>query len=225
MQTRLALINAGLSLLGEQPLEFESDEAAAAFSANASINPEDDVQRTMGAIYPMVRSTLLNAHPWSWLTVRHRPIEAPWRLGEDVPQSDWAPFVHRYQLNNPFVASIRAVYLEGMRQVPATEGWTVRGGYLWSMRPIVALEDQRQTDESVWPELFDTAVILSLAAHGALPIMQDIETGRQYERKAEMALKNAQRVDAQSHPVKTIPRFSWEEARRSGAARVPLGWS
>ena len=226
MRTRLQLINAALTgKLGEQPLEFESEEAAAAFGANATINPEDDVQRTMASIYPSVRSTGLNAHPWSWLTERHRPAEAPHRANEAVARRDWK-MQYRYHLANPFVSSIRAVYLQGQPDVPSTDPyqWAVLGGYLFSRMPVIAIEDQRQIDETAWPELFDTYIISMLASKGAIPIMQDLETARLYAAEAAEDLRNAIRVDSQSHPVRHVPRFPSLEARLGGSRELPSGW-
>ena len=226
MESRLALVNAGLNLVGAQPLEFESEEAAAAFSANAALNPEDDVQQTIAAIYPMCRSTLLNAHAWSWLRERHQPEPAPHRAGEQVPESQWK-HPNRYRLANPFVASIRAVYLEGSPDLPATEPreWDVLGGYLFSRLPVSSIEDQNQTAEETWPELFDTCMKFMLASLAAIPVMQDIDTARVYEQKTEIAVRNAMKVDTQSHPVRRIPRFSLVEARIAGSGGLPSGWS
>ena len=210
MATRLDIINAALARIGEQALEFDGQEAEAAFTLSGTIDPLDDVQRITSAIYPSIRHELLNAHPWSWLTQRHVPSLVPAQAGES--SGDW-PAQHRYALSNPYVASVRAVYRTTLPQQPQPSGWTVQGGFLYSSFPVGWVEDQRQIPEPDFPQLFVTALEVRLASEYALPLMQDIDTMRVYERKAEAALNNAMRVDAQSHPVARIPRFDWEEAR------------
>lgn len=210
MATRLELINAALARLGEQALEFESAAAAAAFGDTGVVDPEDDLQRIAAAVYPQVRASLLNAHPWSWLTQRTRLIERPAVEGED--SGSW-PYRMRYRLPNPAVNSVRAVYKAVVTDLPTTTGWTVQGGWLYAEFEVAFIEDQRQVDEAVFPQLFQNALTLQLAAEMAMPVKEDLDTMRYYERLAEKALNDAMRVDAQSHPVATIPRFAWEEAR------------
>ena len=82
MATRIEIIYRALARLGEQPLEFESPEAAAAFATNAALEVEDDIQRIAAAIYPDVRASRLNAHPWSWHVARDTPPAVPWTEGE-----------------------------------------------------------------------------------------------------------------------------------------------
>lgn len=210
MATRLELINAALARLGEQELEFESAAAKAAFGDAGVVDPEDDLQRIAGAIYPQVRASLLNAHPWSWLTQRTRLVLRPAVEGEDA--GAW-PYANRYRLPNPSVNSVRAVFTQASSDTPTTTGWKVEGGWLYTNVEIAFIEDQRQVDETVFPQLFQNALTLKLAAEMSLPIKEDLETMRYYERLAENALNDAMRVDAQSQPVKVIPRFDWEEAR------------
>ena len=210
MATRLTIINAALAELGEQPLEFEDEAAAAAFGDTGVVDPEDDLQRIVGAIYPQVRADLMNAHPWSWLTERAPLTELPAQQGENA--TAW-PYPRRYRLPNPFIANVRAVYDATATGRPRTTGWTVQSGYLYAAFTIGYVEDQRQVDETVFPQLFENALVLALVARFAMPIKEDLDTRRIYEGLAEKALNNAMRVDAQSHPVSTIPTFDWEEAR------------
>ena len=205
-------MNASLAELGEQALEFESEAAAAAFGDTGVVDPEDDLQRITGAIYPQVRAELMIAHPWSWLKERQQLTERPWQEGEPFPASTW-PYSRRYRLPNPYIANIRAVYDKNVGSTPRAEGWDVQSGYLYADFEVGYIEDQRDADETTWPQLFENAVVLALCARFAMPLKEDIETRRIYEQLAEKALNNATRVDAQSHPVAVIPRFDWEEAR------------
>ena len=212
MGTRLQIINAALAELGELSLEFENEAAAAAFGDAGTVDPEDDLQRITGAIYPQVRANLLNAHPWSWLKERQVLIALPAQEGENA--AVW-PHPNRYRIPNPFVSSIRAVYDKLVSDRPRPDGWDVQGGYLYAGFELGFIEDQRQVDETVFPQLFENALVLALVARFAMPIKEDLDTRRIYEQVAERALPDAKRVDAQSHPVAVLPRFEWEEARQA----------
>lgn len=215
MATRLELINDALALLGEQSLEFESAAAAAAFGDAGVVDPEDDLQRIAAAAYPVVRASMLNAHPWSWLTERTILVESPFVEGEPEPQSSW-PHTRRYRLPNPDIGSIRAVFSSATPSTPQSDGWTVQGGWLFTDFALGRIESQRVVAEEVFPQLFQNAMVMGLCAEMAMPVKEDLDTMRMYARKAEAALNDAMRVDAQSHPVATIPRFAWEEARLTG---------
>ena len=210
MGTRLSIINAALARIGEDSLEFESDAAAAAFGDQGTIDPEDDLQRITSSIYPQTLADLLNAHPWSWLTERKVLIALPAQEGENAEA--W-PYPNRYRVPNPFVGSIRAVYDKLISNAPRPDGWAVQGGYIYSDFEVGYVEDQRVVDETVFPQLFENALTLQLASDFALPVKEDVETMRLYANLAERALRNAKRVDAQSHPVSVLPRFEWEEER------------
>ena len=210
MGTRLSIINAALADIDEQPLEFESAAAAAAFGDAGTIDPEDDLQRKAAAIYPQVRAALLNAYPWSWLTERYAVSTLPARAGEDA--TAW-PYPQRYRLPNPYVGNLRAVYDRLVPETPRPDGWSVQGGFLYARFDVGFIEDQRQVDETVFPQLFENALVLKLASRFAMAVKDDIDTMRIYAQMAAEALKDAKRVDAQGQPVKAIPRFEWEEAR------------
>ena len=210
MATRLELINRALALIGEQSLEFESPEAAAAFGDQGVVDPEDDLQRIAGAAYPIVRAAMLFAHPWSWNTRRDVLVAHPATGNDNV--GEW-PYPMRYRLPSPEIGIVRAVFDQNASQSPRTTGWEVQNGYLYATFDVAWVDTQRQVDETVWPELFANAVTIGLAAELAMPIKEDVDTMRIYQRKAEAALNDAMRVDAQGQPVKTIPRFDWEEAR------------
>ena len=211
MGTRLSNINAALAELREYPLEFESAAAAAAFGDQGVVDPEDDNQVITAAIYPQVRASLLNAYPWSWLTERQVLIAQPARGDENAEA--W-PYPNRYRLPNPSVGNLRAVYDKLVSDRPRPDGWRVQGGYLYASFEVGYIEDQRQVDETVFPQLFENALILTLASRFAMPLIQDIDTMRIYAQLAERALRDAKRVDAQGHPAAVLPRFEWEEARQ-----------
>ena len=210
MATRLSIANDALVELGQFPLEFATPEDAAVFGEAGIIDEEDTNQQRIKSIYPQVRNTMLNAHPWSWLTERHTPQASP------KPASDMSPEQFRYALTYPWVSSVRAVFERGQPGTARPDGWEIRGGYLYSFFPIETIADQRQTAEEAWPQLFVTAVVLALAARLAMPILYDQDVARWYRQQAELALNDALRVDAQSTPALSIPVHTWLEARWNG---------
>ena len=223
MATSIELINKALARISELPLEFESEAARAAFGTQGLFDPEDDVQRVASSIYPAVRVSLLYAHPWSWNTQRHVLIPVPYADTEPDPESAW-PYTNRYRLPDPEVYSIRSVHQRYAPEQPRTEGWDAQGGFLFAGFDAHFVVSQRDVDEQSWPKLFEVAVEWQLAAELAMPLKEDVETMNAYLQIAERKLHDAKRVDAQSHPVKVIPRFSWDEARVAGVTQAPSGW-
>lgn len=219
MASRLDIANAALIELGGFPLEFATPEDAAQFGDRGQADPEDIGQQRIAAIYPQVRNTFLNAHPWSWLAETHTPQGAPWpadgEVGAPAPElrQKWP---HRYSLTYPWVSSIREVYLKGRENRPDPFEWTVEGGYLLSRQEVSLIKDQRQTAEESWPQLAVTAMTLALAARLVMPVLYDQEAERSYMRKAELALNDAMRVDAQSQPASVVSHFELLEGRFSG---------
>ena len=214
MADRLTIANAALLELGQRHLEFASPEDAARFGDAGVVDPEDVGQQRIAAIYPQVRNTLMNAHPWSFLQETHRPQSAPWP--EDTENEFAEEYKYRYRITYPWVGSIRAVFRKNQPNTPETEGWRIEGGYLISRFEVTLIREQRQVAEQAWPQLFVTAVTLALAARLAMPILYDQEVERSFMRKAEIALNDAMRVDAQSQPPNVVPRFGWLEARFNG---------
>lgn len=213
MATRLTIANAALADLGEDLLQFATPQAAAEFTSGALIDPEDDIQARVAAIYPQVRSKMLAAHPWSWLSERASLRAVPAAQGED--KTAW-PYTYRYAVPNPFVGSIRAVYDRVEQQsesIARTNGWDVKGAYLYASFSPAFIESQVDTAEEAWPDLFTNAVTLLLTARLAMSIKEDLPTMNAYLREAKEALADAMRVDAQSHPVQVVQHFEWVESR------------
>ena len=222
MATRLSILNAALAELGEEPLYFATPDAAAAFSTAGIFDPEDDMQARAAAVYPQVRAELLNAYPWSWLTERARLLEAPYdpqARPPDRPAAEW-PFPNRFHVPYPDIAIIRAVYstLQSSvdERIAEPDGWTVQGPFLYAVFAAAYVEAQRDVAEEAWPQLFVNAITQACAARLSLSIKEDLPTTRYYDQMASLALDNAKRADAQSHPGQVIPRFEWVEARQSG---------
>ena len=219
MASRLDIANAALIHLGSFPLEFATPADAAAFGDRGVADPEDIGQQRIAAIYPQVRNTFLNAHPWSWLSETHVPQAAPWPMDEEVGAP--APALremwpHRYRLTYPWVGSVRAVWIMGQEHRPDQFEWAIEGGFFLSRKEISLIKDQRQTSEESWPQLAVTAMTLALAAQLVMPVLYDQEAERSYMRKAELALNDAMRVDAQSQPSASVQHFELLEGRFSG---------
>ena len=221
MADRLTMLNAALAELGEETLYFASQEEASAFNQTGLADTEDDLQVRCAALYPQVRTELLNAYPWSWLSRRRRLEEEP--RGTAEMDEDW-PYRYRYVNPTPNVASIRAVYDEGSttlgprtvnlaENLPKLDGWAVMGAYVFADFRPAWCHYQGEVAEEAWPQLFENAMIQALAARLSMSVKEDLPTTRYYEQIAERALNDAKRTDSQSQPSQRVQHFDWEEAR------------
>ena len=198
MADRITIINAALSELGEEVLEFASPEDRASFQSGTFFDVEDDIQIKTAHAYPLVRATMLNAHSWSWLKNRTALNVAP--AGEDDDVQAW-PFPHRYTLPDLYIGNIRGVWDDRRPNMPArTSGWDVNGPFLFADFTPAWIETITNAGEESWPSLFENAFVLMLVSRLALSIKEDIPTVNAYKRLAQEALAEAMRVDGQSHP-------------------------
>ena len=241
MATFFGIVNASLAHLGEPPIESRDDQDPRGAAPDPTVftqfegflDPDDVVQSTVHSIYPQVRDELLNAYPWSWLRTRARLDEAPLRPDEGgdgtvggvsdaalaaVTRGDW-PFPYRFHKPRPLIGNIREVH-GGTPATNRTRGWEALGTYLYTeFRPVIAVY-QGDVGEPAYPALFVTALSLRLAAALAWPLTQDNDAQRVFAQQAEMAVANAQRVDAQSALPQQFAGFAWAESHAFGET----GW-
>lgn len=225
MADRLTMLNAALAELGEEQLYFADGTAAADFASGVLTDPEDDLQTRCAAIYPQVRAQLIRAYPWSWLAQRRRLLEAPIRAGED--QNEFA-LTYRYLPPNGDPGSVRAVYADTAVENAGApnrqrvlvyqprarvDGWVAQGDYIYADFNPAWCHFQGEVAEERWPQLFENAMIQSIAARLSMSIKEDLPTTRFYEQMAERSLNDAKRTDAQSQPSQRVQHFDWEEAR------------
>ena len=228
MATRLQIINGALARLGED--RVQSLPATIEFDPNA-----DDLASDVYDIYFTERDALLDATPWSWLTERYQ-LPASQRYVEStsgvfirgpVPPNETLAEGERFtnkrqdemrefQLRNPRVASVRALFDTQTAERSVTVGWTRQGQYIYANLEQAWVDDQRQVAEEVFPNLFVRALSLKLTAEMAMQITEDVPSARYWDQKAQAALQDAQRVDAQSKPAEGITDFEWRDFRISG---------
>lgn len=197
------IVNAALARLGED--RVQSLPETVEFDPNA-----DDLATDVADIYFQERDALLNGTPWSWLSERYAvPKDASY---DGTGQA----YRYRYVLRNPRVGSIRAVFDGEAAITPRVEGWVRQGRYLLATFDGLWTDDQRQIGEEVFPDLFVRALSLRLTAEMALQISEDVPTANTWAARADAALQDAQRVDAQSKPPEAIQDFDWVIDRVSG---------
>lgn len=223
MATRIGLINKALARLGEFPLEFADDDDRAAFGDPNVTYYEDDRAEMASLIYPEVRTTLLNAHPWSWLAERASLVKRERQADETAEDEAAWPFPNRYRLRNQHIGAVRAVFESGRVSQPRADAWTIQGGWLYADFEVAFVEYQRQISEEAFPDLFANAMIMALCAEFAMPIKDDLPTQARFRQLAELALNDAKRVDGQGHPIQVLPVFEWEEARLAGTGLLRRG--
>ena len=202
MATRLDIINRALAELGE---ELIPAELTALTLPNAETNHQ--IAWTM---YPGIRDAMLDAYPWSWQLKRRR-LERTDMLRHDAEPQPW-----KFNIPNPDIGTIRAVFQRQDDQYPQTTGWTLRERFLFAMFPELWADVLLNVSEEAFPALFVNALVLELAKRYSIPITEDEAFARLYDGQAEMALKAALRVDAQSRPAEGITDFSYVNARVQG---------
>ena len=213
-------------------MEFATPAETARFTTAGVFDPEDDLQARVGAIYPQVRAEMMASYPWSWLTARAELTQVPLTEAEGRDDAALAmqvrrrwPYRYRYSVPNPAVGNVRAVYdnLQLSEPRARNDGWTVQGPALYAEFSPAWIEYQSDVAEEAWPQLFENAVTLKLAARLSMSLKEDLPTTRYYEQLAQLAHSDAKRVDAQSHPSRDLPQFDWVDARVSGVGRLPYG--
>ena len=220
MASRLDIINSALAELAQEPIEADPLDQQIDTDDLTSLL-EDETAQSVYRIYPQVKADLLNAHPWTWLTIQRNLLGADPHDRNLVPDgSEHKAWPHRYRWNKPRpeIGSIRALYVGPvvMEDRPQVSGWRVEGEHIFTDFSPVIITYQGEIAEETWPQMFVNAVVLALASRLSLPITYDIDTARLLERRAETALTNAKRIDSQSHPPEAITDFSFVTAHWGG---------
>ena len=208
MATRLEIVNAALARIGDD--RVQSLPETAEFDPNA-----DDLATTVADVYFQERDALLDGTPWSWLMERYKlPLDAG--VAHEGTLGKRPDGRYQFILRNPRVASVRAIFDAERAVVPRVEGWTREGQYILADFKDAWTDDQRQIAEEVFPNLFVRALSLRLTAELALALTEDVPTANKWDMRAQDALADAQRIDAQAKPSEAITDFEWVQQRVSG---------
>ncbi len=159
--------------------------------------------RVASRLYPLVRDTLLSAHPWSFATAQ---VELPRLAAEPI-----ADFAYTYQLPRDF-----------LRALSAGEGGRGRGmvyqilnRQLYSDAPAVTLTYVFRPSEGDFPPYFAAALVARLAAEFCLPLTENSSRAERLMRLAEAELRLARLIDSQQDTPPRVEDFSLIEARLS----------
>ena len=216
MATRLEIINSALAMLKHDPLDSDVLLVSAAeLGDEPGLSSHfDDDAATVAGVYPGVKAGVLAAHPWSWMQRREALAGAPAADGEDA--AAW-PYPYRFQ-QPAAVGGIQALY-ETNREpaLPVAAGWMAQGVYVFA--PVVRVwADFQAADiaETAIPPLPTHALKVVLASALALPLTEDVDKARFWSQQADMAMRDAKRVDGQSQPAQAIEGFSYLEAHYGG---------
>ena len=236
----LDIANAALSQLGEDPIEFTTEQLERigatpledpdpgppqpppdqpAETVLAALDPLEQNQFHIRTIYPQVKEELLTEHPWTWLQKR-QALQATDDHDRDLllDEADKLAYPFRYRWHNPayLTGGIRGVYRGSFDRLD-THCWLPQGGVLFTdFTPALILWQDSSLAETAFPRLFVNALVLKLAARLAMPITYDQETARLKTEEARLALLNAKRVDSQSHLSEAIDEFPFVDARHDG---------
>ena len=139
--TTLALCSAALVKIGAQPLAALDDGSAEATVA--------------GHLYPLVRDSLLSAHPWGFATRQVRLDAAP-----QAPEADYA---HAFVLPGDFLRAISIGTGTRGRSVP----YRVVAGTLQADADAIVLTYVFRPTEDTFPAYFDHVLVAHLAPSSA----------------------------------------------------------
>jgi hypothetical protein len=185
--TTLALCSAGLVKLGAQPLAALDDGSAEATVA--------------GHLYPLVRDSLLSAHPWGFATRQVRLDAAP-----QAPEADYA---HAFVLPGDFLRAISIGTGTRGRSVP----YRVVAGTLQADIDAIVLTYVFRPAEDGFPPYFDHVLVAHLAAEFCLPLTENSTRAEALRRQAELMLRDARRLDSQQDTPIGIEDFGLIRAR------------
>ena len=204
--TALDIINPALAEMGRDAIVLEPREDINDPEIQATL--DDDAIRAL-AVYNVVRPAALARYPWSWLTERAQLTSASGYDGTNEP--------YRYRFEVPVGVQIRALYDAESDEQPMVDEWRRQGRFLYANVRQVWYDKQRaDIDESVFPDAFANALVLEMVARLALSITYDIPTARLYEQRAEVAWREAERLDVQGTPNEAVVEFDWVNERVGG---------
>ena len=203
--TAVAICNAALSLLGAERIErltLTAEEIEEGLEL-------EDLEATCSDVYPGHAGRddrllpLELEHGAASAGGRPRTIPASRSLsGTSGPWASWR--------RERFARSTPAATRTTRR---GWTGWTRQGPFLYTEFRSAWVDRLRDVNEAIFPKLFRSALTLQLAAVLAPSVAYDVQIGAFFQRRADVALKEAKRQDGQGTPTKGVSRFSYIEAR------------
>ncbi|WGF89276.1 hypothetical protein [Marinivivus vitaminiproducens] len=184
----LALCSAALVKIGALPLASLGDGSAEATVASQ--------------LYPLVRDSLLAAHPWTFALRQVRP--------ERLAQAPEADFRHAFALPADFLAALSVG--TGTRGRNVT--YRVAAGAVHTDAEAIVLTYVSRPEEAAFPPLFDHVLVAALAAEFCVPLTENTSRADVLGRQAKEALRDAKRIDSQQDTPGAIEDFTLIRARR-----------
>jgi len=184
--TEVALCNAALDKLGQDPITALSDTSKRAKLCNRN--------------YAILRDKLVRSYLWNFAIAREA-------LTEDAT----AP---AFEFDNRFI--LPTDMLRAIKPYNSTTEWKIEGGYLLTNDSSVNLIYIKQvTDTTAFDTTFDEAFAYLLAAEMAYPLVQSVTLAERLKANAEMVLKDARSFDAQEGSPQSFDADEWLVSREN----------
>lgn len=187
--TAASLCSAALVKLGARPVASLAADTAEAVVASH--------------LYPLVRDALLSAHPWTFATAQIRPTRLT-----TVPEAD---FAHAFALPEDFLKALSV----GTAGRGRNAVYRLAGGVLQTDLDAIILTYVFRADEAAFPPFFAHALVAQLAAEFCLPLTENTSRADALSRQAQLALRDARRIDSQQDSPAAIEDFSLIGVRRA----------
>ncbi|MGF1562550.1 MAG: hypothetical protein ACFB3T_10265 [Geminicoccaceae bacterium] len=159
---------------------------------------EAEVARTL---YPMVRDSLLAAHPWTFATRQAELVEAA-----SAPPAD---FAHAFQLPADFLKALSV----GQGGFGRGVVYRLAGDQLHCDADTIVLTYVAQAPETLFPASFVDALCARLAAEFCIPLTENSARAETLFAVAERSLQKARSLDSLQDTPARIDDFSLIRAR------------
>lgn len=180
----VSFVNRALALLGEEPI-------------TALLSTESSTAAVAVSLYEPTKEMLLGCWPWKFATKR----KALNRL-TDTPTDEWN---YQFSMPSDFLLLHRTDVAAGSWAMQADQAGTDEGQLrMYSDHSAVTIEYTADLDEAYFPNYFQEALVMELAARMAAPISERADLVQLYQAQAREALSKAKAIDYNQEPARLI---------------------
>jgi len=188
MASKLEIINAGLTIIGQDPITSLTD-------------PDNETARKANRIYEIARKALLRKHFWNFAM-----DEASLALTVDVPAL--ADFTTVFQLPTDYIRLEKT-------NLPQGSAYKIKGKTIYCNAATLAINYVYDcVDPTVYDATFTECLALHVAAMLTYAITTNATLAANVRTEAKDSLQQAKSIDSQEESIDKPITGSWISARR-----------
>jgi hypothetical protein len=154
-----------------------------------------------GLLYPLVRDTLLSAHPWNFATTQLYCAK--------LTETPLADYTSSFELPSDCLR-ILSTGANSTRQGPE---YKVQSGRIFTNAQTLLLTYIKRTEENRFPAFFKIALVARLASEFCIPLTDSTTRWKALQAVAEDEFRRAKSHDAQEDTPPRFHDFSLIESR------------